>query len=174
MEVFILLVFVLGYIAITLEHNLRIDKLIPALLMMALAWAGIALGLDNFETWFNPNTHSMIEGFGSWSHEAKMEIFEHTLLHHFGKTCDENYYLLAHLASFSQLGYPVLVGWSRKSMIGDVLGVPVDERLSGSLAAATIALMAGAAVIRVHDVKESVAVSRIVSAVLAQRGIDGQ
>ncbi len=89
---------------------------------------------------------------------------------HFGKTCDENYYLLAHLAQFSKLGYPVLVGWSRKSMIGDVLGVPVDERLSGSLAAATIALMAGAAVIRVHDVKESVAVSKIVSAVLAQRG----
>lgn len=93
---------------------------------------------------------------------------------HFGKTCDENYYLLAHLATFSQLGYPLLVGWSRKSMIGDVLGVPVDERLSGSLAAATIALMAGASVIRVHDVKESVAVSRIVSAVLAQRGIHGQ
>lgn len=88
MEVFILLVFILGYLAITLEHSLRIDKLIPALLMMALAWAGIALGIDNFDTWFNPNTHSLIDGFSSWTHENKMEMFEHTLLHHFGKTCE--------------------------------------------------------------------------------------
>ena len=88
MEIFIFLVFVLGYIAITLEHNLKIDKLIPALLMMALAWAGVALGIDNFKTWFNPATHSLIEGFNEFSHEAKMHLFEHTLLHHLGKTAE--------------------------------------------------------------------------------------
>ena len=88
MELFIFLVFVFGYIAITLEHNLKIDKLIPALLMMALAWAGVALGIDNFKTWFNPATHSMIEGFNEFSHEAKMHLFEHTLLHHLGKTSE--------------------------------------------------------------------------------------
>ena len=88
MEVFILLVFILGYVAITMEHSLKIDKLIPALLMMALAWAGVAFGIDNFQTWFNPSTHSMMEGFHELSHESKMTLFEHTLLHHFGKTCE--------------------------------------------------------------------------------------
>jgi len=53
MEIFIVTVFVLGYLAITLEHSLKIDKLVPALLMMALAWAGIAFGLDDFTQWFN-------------------------------------------------------------------------------------------------------------------------
>ena len=56
MEIFIVSVFALGYLAITLEHNLKIDKLIPALVMMALAWAGIAFGLDNFEFWFSAGT----------------------------------------------------------------------------------------------------------------------
>lgn len=82
---------------------------------------------------------------------------------HYGKNCDENYYLLAHLQEIIMLGYPVLVGWSRKSMIGDLLdGVPPDQRLFGSIAAATIAAMLGAAIIRVHDVKETVDAMRVV------------
>ena len=48
MEIAIVLVFVLGYLAITLEHNLKIDKLVPALVMMAICWALIAFGLDGF------------------------------------------------------------------------------------------------------------------------------
>ena len=48
METVIILVFVLGYLAITLEHNIKIDKLIPALVMMAISWALISLGIDNF------------------------------------------------------------------------------------------------------------------------------
>lgn len=71
------------------------------------------------------------------------------------KGCKENYYLLSRLNEFSAMNLPVLIGWSRKSMIGDVLNVPVDKRLYGSIAAATIAAMLGASVIRVHDVKES-------------------
>ncbi len=94
MEIFIVSVFILGYLAITLEHQLKIDKLIPALIMMALAWAGVALGLDNFDQWFDSESHSLMTNFGSLPHEAahgtlsKSGIFEGTLLHHFGKTCE--------------------------------------------------------------------------------------
>ena len=52
MEVAIVIVFVLGYMAITLEHPLKIDKLIPALAMMAVAWALVAFGIDGFSNWF--------------------------------------------------------------------------------------------------------------------------
>lgn len=92
MEIFIVSVFVLGYLAITLEHNLKIDKLIPALIMMALAWAGIAFGLDDFTTWFDSHNSTMVEGFSSLPleghHDSKSAWFESTLLHHFGKTCE--------------------------------------------------------------------------------------
>ncbi len=74
----------------------------------------------------------------------------------YGKNSQENFYLLAHLSELASWGYPVLAGWSRKSMIGDVLGVPPAQRLSGSIAAATLAAMHGAAIIRVHDVAETV------------------
>lgn len=88
MEIFIVLVFVLGYLAITLEHSIKIDKLIPALLMMALAWAGVAFGLDGFTTWFDSHANKMLEGFGVMNHEDKLHLLESTLLHHFGKTCE--------------------------------------------------------------------------------------
>lgn len=88
MEILIVSIFVLGYLAITLEHNLKIDKLIPALIMMALAWAGIAFGLENFTSWFNSHNSTLIDGFASYNAEQKHEIFESTLLHHFGKTCE--------------------------------------------------------------------------------------
>jgi Na+/H+ antiporter NhaD/arsenite permease-like protein len=94
METFILLVFVLGYLAITMEHSLRIDKLVPALLMMALAWAGISIGLDNFNTWFDSHLHSLMDGahgtrvFAQLGHEERMHVMEDTLLYHFGKTAE--------------------------------------------------------------------------------------
>ncbi len=88
MEIVIVLVFVLGYLAITLEHSLKVDKLIPALLMMALAWTGVAVGLDGFTGWFNSHTSKMVEGFIGFGHEEKLELLESTLLHHFGKTCE--------------------------------------------------------------------------------------
>ena len=53
METAIVIVFILGYLAITLEHSIKIDKLVPALLMMAISWALIAFGLDNFNHWFD-------------------------------------------------------------------------------------------------------------------------
>lgn len=70
----------------------------------------------------------------------------------FGKTVDHNYTLLARLPELRASGYPVLVGASRKSMIGAITGLPVDQRLAGSLAAALAAAARGAAVLRVHDV----------------------
>ena len=81
----------------------------------------------------------------------------------YGKNCEENFYLLSHLKKFVDLDLPVLVGWSRKSMIGEALGgVPAEQRLYGSVAAATIAAMLGASIIRVHDVKETVDAMKVV------------
>jgi len=74
----------------------------------------------------------------------------------YGKNCKENYYLLSRLTEFLSMDLPILVGWSRKSMIGDVLNLSADQRLHGSISAATMAAMLGASVIRVHDVKETV------------------
>lgn len=73
----------------------------------------------------------------------------------FGKKARHNLRLMKHLSRFTQLPYPVLVGVSRKSIIGDMLKVSVDERLAGSLALASIAVWQGAKLIRTHDVKET-------------------
>jgi len=94
MEIFIVAVFAIGYLAITLEHAIKIDKLISALLMMAVAWAGIAFGLDDFTAWFDSTVHHLMDGssgtkdFASMDHDGKMHVMEETLLHHFGKTCE--------------------------------------------------------------------------------------
>ncbi len=85
----------------------------------------------------------------------------------FGKTLAHNLRLLRHLDRFTDLAAGVLVGVSRKSMIGALLDVPVGERLAGSLAAATIAVWRGARVVRAHDVRETVQALRVCAAVLA-------
>lgn len=83
----------------------------------------------------------------------------------FGKTLDHNLTLLRHLDRFTDLAAGVLVGVSRKSMIGLLLDAPVGERLAGSLAAAVIAAWQGACVIRAHDVRETVQALRVCAAV---------
>jgi len=70
----------------------------------------------------------------------------------FGKTIDHNFQLLRHLDQLVALGHPVLVGLSRKSMIGAVTGRPVDQRLAGSLAGALAGMYRGARIVRTHDV----------------------
>ncbi len=70
----------------------------------------------------------------------------------FGKTVEQNYQLLKGLATLVHLGYPVVLGASRKSMLGAITGKPVDQRLSGSIAAALAGIARGVAVLRVHDV----------------------
>jgi dihydropteroate synthase len=88
----------------------------------------------------------------------------------FGWTPDENLELLRRLPELVALGRPVLVGVSRKSTIGTVLGNrPVGGRLHGSVAAAVVAAMGGAALVRVHDVAPTVDALRLVDAVLGRR-----
>tara|TARA_B100001094_G_C18189590_1_gene806186 strand:+ start:2441 stop:3283 length:843 start_codon:yes stop_codon:yes gene_type:complete len=70
----------------------------------------------------------------------------------FGKTLEDNYKLLAHLKRFKQFNLPMLVGVSNKSMIGDVLDKPSDQRLIGTVTASLMAYQQGADIIRVHDV----------------------
>lgn len=73
----------------------------------------------------------------------------------FGKTLNDNYEIIAKLNQICDLGYPVLVGPSRKSFIGATLGDPVEKRLEGSITAAAICYHSGAKILRVHDVKET-------------------
>lgn len=83
----------------------------------------------------------------------------------FGKKLEHNLELLANLSEFKSLGCPILVGLSRKSMFGDLLGKPVSERTSASVVAAIIAITNGASVVRVHDVEETSEALKIYNAV---------
>ncbi|MEQ6123471.1 sodium:proton antiporter NhaD [Pseudotenacibaculum sp. MALMAid0570] len=105
MESIIIVVFVLGYLAITLEHNLKLDKLIPALAMMAICWAIVALGVDSFSNWFDSSKHGLVEGFTSLDHEAKMHLAEETLLHHLGKTAEILVFLLGAMTIVEIIDY---------------------------------------------------------------------
>lgn len=82
----------------------------------------------------------------------------------FGKTLEHNISLLKQLDAFTSLGVPLLAGLSRKSMLGALTGLPVEERMVPSIAAAVIAAMKGAKILRVHDVKETRQALQIVSA----------
>jgi dihydropteroate synthase len=82
----------------------------------------------------------------------------------FGKELEHNLALLRGLPTLASLGQPVLVGPSRKTFIGKLLGVGPEDRLEGSLAAAVAAVLAGANVIRVHDVKEARRAIRVADA----------
>jgi dihydropteroate synthase len=98
-------------------------------------------GLDPARVWFDP-------GLG------------------FGKTVSDNLRLLRELPQLAALGRPLLVGPSRKSFVGAVLdGLPMDQRLEGTLAACVIAVMNGASVLRVHDVKETVRAVKVAHAI---------
>lgn len=85
----------------------------------------------------------------------------------FAKTLEHNLSLFKHMDALHALGRPLLVGVSRKSMIGKVLGHEIGERLYGSLALAALALSKGAHILRVHDVAETVDVVRMIAAVEA-------
>lgn len=87
----------------------------------------------------------------------------------FGKNLSHNYQLLANLEQFHNFGLPLLAGMSRKSMIGQLLNVPPQERLAGSLSCAVIAAMQGAHIIRVHDVKETVQAMQVVQMTLSEK-----
>jgi len=87
----------------------------------------------------------------------------------FGKTVDQNFALLARQHELLAAGYPLVAGWSRKSSLGSVTGLPVDERLSASVAAALLAVERGAQVVRVHDVKQTLAALKVRDAMISMQ-----
>ncbi len=105
METLIVLIFIVGYLAIALEHNLKLDKLIPALAMMAILWALVAFGIDSFPNWFNSNAHKLIEGFSNFSTEERHHLLEETLLHHLGKTAEILFFLLGAMTIVEIIDY---------------------------------------------------------------------
>jgi dihydropteroate synthase len=93
----------------------------------------------------------------------------------FGKSTAQNYELLARLPELARLGFPLLVGTSRKGFIGKTLGgLPAAERAWGTAAAVTASVLAGAHIVRVHDVSEMVQVARVADAVLNPASVHTQ
>ena len=84
----------------------------------------------------------------------------------FGKTAQHNLEIMRRLDEFDVLGQPILVGISRKSTIGDVLDLPVHERMEGTAAAVALSISKGADIVRVHDVKEMARVTRMSDAIV--------
>jgi dihydropteroate synthase len=92
----------------------------------------------------------------------------------FGKTADHNLVLMRDLADVTALGRPVLLGTSRKSTLGRVLDLPVNERLEATLATTALAIAAGVDMVRVHDVRANVRAARMTDAIVrARRAADG-
>ncbi|MEK6661566.1 MAG: dihydropteroate synthase, partial [candidate division NC10 bacterium] len=83
----------------------------------------------------------------------------------FGKRLQDNLVLLRHLSRFHSLGRPIMIGPSRKSFIGKVLDLPVDERVEGTAACVASAVLQGAAFVRVHDVRPTVRLVRMLDAI---------
>jgi len=84
----------------------------------------------------------------------------------FGKTAEHNVALLHDLARLGRIGRPILLGTSRKSTIGKILDLPVEERLEGTLATTALGIAAGADIVRVHDVQANIRVARVSDAIV--------
>ena len=90
----------------------------------------------------------------------------------FGKSYEQNFELIARLPDFARLGYPLLVGTSRKSFIGRALGgVPETERIWGTAATVAASILQGAHIVRVHDVAEMVQVARVTDVILSRKNL---
>ncbi len=87
----------------------------------------------------------------------------------FAKSYEQNLWVINHLPFFQEMGYPVLLGTSRKSVIGLTLDLPVTERVEGTLATTAFAVSCGCCMIRVHDVKENVRFIRMMEAIRNQK-----
>lgn len=83
----------------------------------------------------------------------------------FGKTLEQNLFVMKRLNEFEELGYPMLLGTSRKSMIGKVLDLPTDQRLEGTLVTTVLAVEAGWHFVRVHDIKENYRTIKMMEAI---------
>lgn len=84
----------------------------------------------------------------------------------FGKTAEQNLALLRDLGALRRLGQPILLGTSRKSTLGKVLGLPADERVEATLATTALGVQAGVDIVRVHDVRENVRAARMADAIV--------
>jgi len=90
----------------------------------------------------------------------------------FGKTLEQNLELINRLAELKRLGKPILLGTSRKSMIGMVLDLPPEKRLEGNLAVTAIGIANGADIVRVHDVRQTELVCRMSDAIIRRGSVD--
>ena len=86
----------------------------------------------------------------------------------FGKTYEHNLIAVNRLEELCALGYPVLLATSRKSMIGNALNLPVDERVEGTLATTVLGVLKGACFIRVHDIKENYRAVQMTRAIMGE------
>jgi len=84
----------------------------------------------------------------------------------FGKRVEDNLVILKNLNSFKSLGKPILIGTSRKSFIGKILNLDIEERLEGTIASNIVAVLKGASIVRVHDVKENIRAIKIAEAIM--------
>ena len=84
----------------------------------------------------------------------------------FGKTTDDNLKILRNLERFKGIGHPILIGTSRKSIIGNVLNLPINDRLEGTAASLAISISKGADIIRIHDMKEMNRVAKMSDAII--------
>jgi len=125
----------------------------------------------NHDVEFDDVVHVVIEDLARASGEATARGVpaEHIIIDPgigFGKTQPQNLTLLRRLRELRCLGYPVLVGTSRKSVLGHVLQLPASERLEATAATVALAIERGADVVRVHDVKQMWRVCRVADAVV--------
>jgi len=128
MEILVIITFLLGYTAITLEHQLKVDKLIPALLMMTISWAAIALGIDGLTHWYgtNPvNGETSLFQIQPGFHKQRLQLLDSTLLHHFGKTAEILIFLMGAMAIVEMIdhfhGFEVFKRWIKASKKFSVL-----------------------------------------------------
>lgn len=84
----------------------------------------------------------------------------------FGKTPDQNIHVMSRLGELNDLGYPILLGTSRKSMLGKVLDLPPKERVEGTLATTTMGIIQGVDIVRVHDIKENLRTIKVTDAIV--------
>jgi len=120
----------------------------------------------------NPTYHDVIEEINAFFHErittARKAGIKNVIIDPgigFGKTVEHNLLILKHLDKFIYHGCPLLVGPSRKSFIGMIIGLPPQERLDGTIAAVTVAVMNGAHIVRVHDVRQCKRAIQVVDAI---------
>ena len=104
MELMLILIFIFGYGLIIFEHSIKLDKLIPALLMMAICWALISMNLTEINSWIDATSSKLIS-LSNWSIEEKRVLLQDTMLHHFGKTAEILFFLMGAMAIVEMIDY---------------------------------------------------------------------